>query len=1652
MDFRILGPLQALDEDQVVTPRGSKQRSLLALLLLHANETLSADQLIDELWGERPPATAAKTVQVHISRLRKTLTSGSGNGSDGIIVSRDHGYQLVLAPGQLDSHEFEQRVEEGRIELARGRPDLAASALERALALWAGPPLADVAYEPFARSEIARLDDLRTAAHELLIEAQLELGRHDEAVPQLEALIRDHPYRERLRAQLMLALYRCDRQADALQAYHDARRSLLEGLGIEPGERLRELERAILTQDRALAMRPVEVAELPPELDTSTLLAGREAELDWLRGHWQRARRGAGRLVLLAGRRGMGKTRLAAELAGELQQDGVQVLYLSGDDASEAAGAALADARKGRRPTLLVADDVDRADETLVEALRELVIELPGLSVLVVATGEGPELPAELPADAVLELAPLDSDAVRAVAQLYAGGRDDVRIPAAHLVDVSGGIPQRLHAAASEWARIEAARRLGAVATRAANERKGLRLAEDDLAGNVVRLQALRARAGLEDAERVVACPFKGLASFDVEDSDVFHGRERLVAEMVARLTGAPLMGIVGPSGSGKSSALRAGLLAALADGVLPGSENWAQALLRPGEHPLEALEQATAEAASGERMVVAVDQFEEAFATCRDESERAAFVDALVGCARRAAGRRALVLVAVRADFYGRCAVYPELSRLMGANHVLVGPMRRDELRRAIELPARRAGLSVESDLVDALIADVEGEPGGLPLLSTALVELWERRDGRRLRMSAYEQLGGVQAAIARHAENTYARLEPGQQEVARRILLRLAGQGEGESVVRRRVERAELEADRDERVAEALSVLAADRLVTIGAGEVEVAHEALLREWPRLRGWLEEDAEGRRLQLHLGAAAHDWVSSGRDAGELYRGARLASALEWSVTHRNELNASEHAFLDESRAASERSHRRLRTVLAGVVALLVLAVIAGFVALDQRGNARDEALAADAQRLGAQALTEDDLDRALLLARQGVALDNSPQTRGNLLAALLRSPAALGILRGDDEPIAAIALSPDERMLAAGTNSNKVFLFGTRTRQRLATLKTTAGYAFTSEMVFSPDGRRLAVGYDSTPGATVQRVAVFDVRARRLVTRVSPPPGGVITGLGYSPDGRQLELIMGRAFADRGPAEYLRFDSKTGARRFGPAPVNRAGTTSLMLTSDGSRLVAVGQGETVVRDARSLRALRRWPVGGRGVSQFWPTALSPDDRTVAIGGEDGSVRFLDLETGRQRAALGRHVAEVFGAAFTPNGRRLVTTGADNDVILWDVQRAAAGETLSAQPGRVLTPRITRDGRTLYTAGPGAAVLIWDLLGTRRLGRPFSTAAPGAQPFAAVTPGTASLALSSDGGLMARGRDDGAVTIIDAQTLARREPFPAVTGGPVQGLAFVPGSHILVVSGPEGFLAIADVDRGRVLMRLAGHQGDVLPPAVSGDGRLLATAAGDMTVRLWSLPNGGPVGDPLRFERAIQEVQISPDGRRLAVVLVDPSGENGRLEVWNAGSRHRIATLEVPDTPTAVRFSPDGRLLAVGYRDGRSHLWSTENWTPVTRLFAGDVGDIYALAISPDSSMLATGSLDRTVRLWDIEGQHAIGTPLPGPGRGVGAAAPYFTPDGAALIASYDTGHAFRWEIRPAALARHACRVAGRRLTRAEWTEFLPGRDYDPAC
>ena len=1599
LKINLLGPVEVRSDNGGVAVGGPKPRALLAMLALDAGSTVSAERLIDGLWGEEPPPTAAKMVQLYVSQLRKAMAA---NGDDGAIATRGRGYELQMGRDRVDAARFERLLAQG--------------AAREALRLWRGPALADVADEPFAAAEIRRLEELRASALEVAIDQDLDAGRHREVLPELEALLAREPLRERLHVQRMLALYRSGRQAEALEAYREARTTLVEQIGVEPGPELRRLHEAILRQDPSLDPPGQEPAGAP--------LVGRDAELSHLRGLWLRARAGSGTSVLVTGPPGIGKTRLVQELADEVRRDGGVVAY---GEPAEVHG-----------PTLLVFEDVAQAPEVPPDR--------PVLAVATAVEGRGEALP----------LAPLGRDDVAALARYHAGARAAVEPPVDRLLAESGGIPARVHRAAAAWARAVATRRVGEAAARASAERAGWHLAGDDVATEVVELQTVRERAQLTGSGALPACPFKGLATFDVDDAPVFFGRERLVADMIAGLTGIRLMGIVGPSGSGKSSVLRAGLLAALADGVLPGSERWPQALIRPGAHPSVALERATAELPEGKRWIVAVDQFEETFTACRDEAERAAFVDALVACARDP-GRRTLVLLAVRADFYGHCAHYPELSRLLGANQVLVGPMRRHEMRRAIELPARRAGLRVDPELVDALLADVEGEPGALPLLSTALLELWQQRDDRRLTLGAYELSGGVLGAVARLAEGAYERLDGSQREAARRILVRLAGEGD----VRVRVPIGDLPGD----VHDVLSVLASDRLITIGEGAVEVAHEALLREWPRLRGWLDEDAEGRRLQRQLTHAARDWEAAGRDPSELYRGARLAAALDWAETHTVELNANERDFLDDSRRASGRAQRRLRAVLAGVATLLVLSVIAGVVALDQRSSARAEATAAAAQRLGALALADDDLGRSLLLARQGLALDDTVQTRSNLLAALLRTPATIGVLRGDGDGLVSIALSPNDRTLAMIDMEGTLSLFDTQTR-RLEARETMPGFSprkaadyaavlagptGLDALRFSDDGTRLAVG-GLDP-------AVLDARTRKVVMRTLNNVR-YFYAMHFAPDGRTV--LAGVAGPGR-EVSAQRFAVASGRPIGAPRLITQRNVlASPMLTHDGTRVITTMTGRTEIRDATTLRVLERWPTGAD------EAALSPDDHTLLLGESDGSVRFLDLGNGDVRTASGRHAGPVMRATFGPDGRTAVTAGEDNRVIVWDARRGAITETLEGHAGQTTSLAISHDGRTLYTAALDGNVLIWDLIGERRLDRrfrigplrpsSFSESLPFADRGGRAPRAFMSTALSRDGRILAAGHDDGTVSLFDVSTLRPISTFRAAPRGPVRGMGYIPHTGLLVVGGDGGSLGIFDPDTGRLMQRLPADRplgaglpqvtglGTQVPPSFSADGRLMATADFGSNVLLWRMRAGRVVGTPRSYRPSLGtlDVSLSPDGRTMTVVA-----ELG-VEVVDVTTLRRRAGLPGASSVRSAQFTPDGRYVVGASSNGWARMWSTKTWHPVGPVLAGHTDAAQSASVSPDGRTVATGSADGTIRLYDVATQKPVGAPLPAaPNQPV---APLFTPDGDYLLAITSAGEANRWDARPSAWAQRACAVAGRTLTRAEWNDALPGRTYAPAC
>jgi WD40 repeat protein len=1233
--------------------------------------------------------------------------------------------------------------------------------------------------------------------------------------------------------------------------------------------------------------------------------------------------------------------------------------------------------------------------------------------------------------------------------------------------------PEQRYPSCREFARAalavavdEASRRLVDVASRAAAGRSDQSEVEAELTSKVIDLQLVREQAqvlsGPATPARVATegmCPFKGLASFEPVDADYFFGRERLVAELVARLVGARFLGIVGPSGSGKSSVLRAGLLPALAGGVLPGSEGWRRLLLRPGERPLDELRRVLVSGAkdplaealdalpSGARLLLAVDQFEELHTACRSEAERAAFIETLTRAAADPDGR-AVVVVALRADFYGRFAAYPGLAELLGGNQVLVGPLQASELRRVVELPADRVGLRVEPELADALVDDVEGEPGALPLLSTALLELWQKRHDNALTLAAYRESGGVHGAVARLAEGTYARVPDERRPIVRAVMLRLVGDGEGDAPVRRRAPLAELDLERNDDVEDVLATLADSRLVTVSEGNVEVAHEALLREWPRLREWIEEDTEGRRLRRHITQAASEWDAAGRDRGELYRGARLAAALDWTADHALDVNELEREFVTESREASEkeikrvrRTNRRLRGLLAGGAVLLAAAIAGGIFAAIQRREARDAETAQFVQRLGAQALVEEDLDLSLLLARQAVAVDDSPQTRGYLLATLRSRPAAIGIMHGHGDVLRGIAVSPDGKTLAVLSGGGRVLFFDARTYVRIGDPLPGTGF---ESLAYSPDGRTLAIGGDYL-------VRLIDARTRKQLANTVV--GGTPTRMAFTKDGSQLVVLVAPGASNSlGDADaYITIRDAATLRPIGLSIEPEAfvgayvgtwyASPQFALTPDDRFLLTASEdGELARWDLRSRRKTRTWRIetgGLRGVA----VAVSPDGLTAAVGIKHG-VQLVDLRSGTVRTAASDSAASPNWVLFSPDGKMVVSTNRDKTVTRWDVESATPLETLRGHSNFVQQPVFSPDGETLYTVSHDGTAIAWDLTGNRRLGRPFTFTHD--RKFSSTGfdghPGR----LSPDGRLIAVGLKERGVALWDARELTRAGAPLLDTDGEVKSLAFSPDGRTLAAVADTQLTLWNVRSRSRLHGPLyAGSPANVLAVGFSPDGETLATASSDLGLRLWNPATGAMLA--LGFGPSASDVAFSADGAMIASVR---PGQGG-AEVWDAATHKSIATFDgAPGNQDAsVALSADGHLLAVGGFGRAVRLWNVRTRNLVQELDAG--GGAFTLEFSRDGRTLAISSYEPAASLWDVATGTQIGPQLTAGDRRTMID---LSADGRQMLEVHGNGQGAVWDVDPESWKRRACDLANRTLTREEWEEFLPARPYEPAC
>ena len=1168
-------------------------------------------------------------------------------------------------------------------------------------------------------------------------------------------------------------------------------------------------------------------------------------------------------------------------------------------------------------------------------------------------------------------------------------------------------------------------------------------------------------------------CPYRGLLPYDQAHQAVFYGRERLTAELAGKLAGAGLVMITGASGAGKTSLLQAGLVPALARGVqVPGSSSWPVISLTATARPLTdlaaglaslsggdpaAIRRALADAPSGahllireimlqaadrarergqagqpvpapgdgSRLVLIIDQFEQVFAADGPDGrrERAAFIDAVHAAATRPAGllgeAPARVVIAVRGDHWDRCAAYPQLVRAMEDEQMVVGPMPEASLRRAVTGPAEASGLRVDSGLVDAIVADMHAagaEPGraALPLLSQALALTWEKREGDRLSREGYEQAGRVARAVEVSAEAVYTRLPEAQQAMARDLLRRMTSVGHDGKPGRRAVTLAELRSRRPEsqwtEASAVLDAFAGSRLLVLGIGTAEIAHEILLEAWPRLRDWLEEDQASLVLYGQLAEDAVRWRQNGKGSSLLYRGVQLAAAREaarvWAADPGRypALTAAEADFLRASGRMATRGRWGRRTLAGALVLLLVAALAgAGLAARSARNSASQQRTANLSGRLAAQstALEAADPVTASLIAGAAWRIAPTAQARYSLLQSLAQP--VRGVLAAQSGPVTAMAYSPGGKTLAAGYQDGTIRLWDIASH-RLISTATWDGTALA--LVFTRSGRTLEV---AGPAA----VGVWDLAPRAKITAqpltaVTSSRPVAFNSVAFSPDGTTL--------ATGGSDGNVRLWDVATQQEIG-APMSSG--------------------------LRSLEAV----------------AFSPDGTKLAAASSDGTVQLWDVTTQQETGVTMPAGSAAIGAlAFSPGGKFLATGGDDGNVRLWDAATQIQVGATMATGGPVAALAFSAGGTTLATAESGGVTELWSFATQQQTGTALAAQGSG---------GMSALAFSPVASVLATG-GNGTIELWDPAGF-HQSSAPIATGTPESSAAA--GGHapavlsahgdVLAVSNGRGTVRLWNALTGRTIGQPMASHHAVTGLALSRDGKVLAVASRGL--QLWSTATAQRIGDPLPAADAAGPVAVSPDGT-LAVAI----GTDGKARLWDVAAQRETGTAVTVGPGAgqgALAFSPDGKTFATVGANGTAALWSvaTQHRIGVPMTWGGSVaggpiasgtvagGPVAAVAFSPDGAMLATAGADGSIRLWDVATQQEVGTPMTAGPEPVYALA--FSPDGAMLATAGADGSARLWDVAfPAGLPAAACAIADQSLTRQQWADYAGTQPFQQVC
>lgn len=1107
--------------------------------------------------------------------------------------------------------------------------------------------------------------------------------------------------------------------------------------------------------------------------------------------------------------------------------------------------------------------------------------------------------------------------------------------------------------------------------------------------------------------------PYRGMAGFRGEDADLFFGRERLVAELAERVRESRLTVVLGASGAGKSSLLAAGLVPALADER--------PVIVTPSD-PLP-----------DTAAVLVVDQFEELYTLCTAD-ERDRYLEELF------ARTDTRVVVSVRADYYGRCADHPVLAAGLRDNQVLVGPMSEDELRDAMTRPAAAVGLSVERALVATVLQEAKGRSGVLPLLSHAMLETWRRRRGTVLTLAGFEAAGGIDGAVVRTAEETYGGLDQAQRTLAAELLLRMLAIDE--SVNRRRVDLADVRSV-DPAAGVVIDRLADARLVTVDGGTVEIAHDAMLTAWPRLRAWVDDHRDAVRAHRKVSEAARIWVESDRDSSALASGGRLGLMKAHTSVLSGVLRLSqvEKDFLRESEAQARRVARtaRRRTLRQRMlVASAVLAVVAAIVFAQAADDARSDATAARdtalSQRIASavQGLRVTDPALAAQLAIAGYRIAPTSEARSTLLESSAMPAPARYLGAGST----ALAASAGGGLVAVSDTSDGSVTLFTQADHRLTRAgiispiptevdRPVSSAAKVYALTLSPNDEILAVG-DSAATVTL-----WDVTRPETPIALQSIVGtsGPIERMAINRAGTELAIAAGDRIT-----RYAITDPSNPVELPGlPAP---ARIRSVAYAPDGGRL-AIGT------DAGTAHV---WALAGTPVelaalaSRDRPAPMvsfAPDGQLLFRARDDDTIRLWDISSSKPEAGhslTGLLDLRVTSAEFSPDGRYLVAVGTDSTVYVLETATWTVVHTLP-HPDIVTRATFTAGGDAIITAATDGALRWWSL---RDAIAPRAPAPIG------------DLRYSADGTRLAIFAE-GDISLWDNEG-----PLSEDLTGTFSGAGDLsPNGRLLAAGTIDGDVLLFDLTDPRYPRQIAelGAVGrKVETVAFSPDGTLLAAGGEDASVRIWNVATRGkPAVYPAPTD-VVLDLSWHSSGNHLAVASAD--GHVYLLDTSDGREPRQESRLD-GGVMHSVTFSPDGHLLATAGADGLVRLWDVSDiGAPhlVAPPMTGPTGRVLDLSFHPGGNMLAAGVIDGTVWLWQVKdpthpARAAILANTGSPLKSV-----VFRPKSGVLSAGGSDRVVHTWNTNENAVIANVCATTGDPITRREWRTHLPDVPYAPPC